>query len=80
MFTELNKTNNKEAKRMIKLGDTVDVKCCKITQMWLIKDLGLRKYTKDCYVTLGFQPGKGWWTLNNGSLKDMRAYIKKFAV
>ena len=66
---------------MIRLGDTIDVKYGEnITKMWLVKDLGLKKYTNDCYVTMGFQPGKGWWTLNNGSLKNMRDYIKQYAV
>ena len=66
---------------MIRLGDTVDVKYGEfISKMWLVKDLGLKKYTKDCYVVLGFERGKGWWTLNNGTLKAMRAFVNRYRV
>jgi len=73
---------------MIRLGDTVEVRYGEtITLMWLTKDLGLKRHFKEhnitdqgFYTVLGFQPGKGWWTLNNGKLSDMRAYIQKYAI
>jgi hypothetical protein len=73
---------------MIKLGDTVKVKYGEnITLMWLVKDLSLKRFfeknnitDQGFYTVLGFQPGKGWWTLNNGSLKEMRHYIRKYAI
>lgn len=64
---------------MIRLGDTITTtKKHNISEMWLVKDIGLKKYTNKCYVVMGFQKGKGWWTLNNGSLKEMRKYIEKY--
>lgn len=73
---------------MIRLGDTVKVKYGEnITHMWLVKDLALKRFferegitDQGYYTVLGFQPGKGWWTLNNGKLTDMRKYIKDYAI
>ena len=68
---------------MIKLGDTVDVNYGETTKMWLCKDLGLVRFAKEYpeynglwYKAMGFIPGQGWYTANNGTLKDMRAYIE----
>ena len=71
---------------MIKLGDTVDVTYGEhISKMWLVKDLGLKRMSETTpelkgkyYKVLGFQKGKGWWTLNNGTLKEMRIYIEQY--
>ena len=65
---------------MIKLGDIVEVDYGRnISKMWLVKDLGLKKKGYDgCYKALGFQQGNGWWSLNNGSLKEMRQFIEKY--
>ena len=72
---------------MIKLGDTVDVKYGQnISKMWLVKDLGLKRFFEEnnidegYYKVLGFQRGKGWWSLNSGTLKDMRAYIEQYQI
>lgn len=67
----------KEGNKMIRLGDTVEVtKKHGITLMWLVSDIGLKKYTNRHYVVMGFIPNSGWCTLANGSLKDMRRYIE----
>jgi hypothetical protein len=64
---------------MIKLGDTIDVtKYHGIAKMWLVSDLGLKKYTPEHYVVMGFIPNNGWCTLNNGSLKNMRAWMEQY--
>lgn len=67
---------------MIKLGDTVNVNYGNTTKMWLVKDTALKRFAKDHpefsglhYKVLGFIPGKGWYTANNGTLKAMRDYI-----
>ena len=72
---------------MVRLGDTVDVQYGQnITQMWLVKDLSLKKFfienniNEGYYKVLGFQKGKGWWSLNNGSLKQMREFIEQYKV
>ena len=72
---------------MIKLGDTIDVTYGhNISKMWLVKDLGLKRMSETMpefkgrfYTVLGFEAGKGWWTLNNGTLAEMRAYIRRYA-
>lgn len=68
---------------MIKLGDTVNVNDGQTTKMWLGKNLNLKKFALEYpeykglhYVVMGFIPGKGWYTANNGTLKNMRDYIK----
>ena len=73
---------------MIRIGDTIDVKYGEhISKMWLVKSLNLKRYAEKYpeflgkhYVVLGFEKGKGWWTLNNGTLKEMRDYIRRYAV
>ena len=64
---------------MIKLGDTIDVSYGNISKMWLVKDLDLkRRGFDDYYKVLGLQKGNGWWSLNNGTLKEMRAYMEQY--
>ena len=72
---------------MIRLGDTVDVRYGQnISKMWLVKDLSLKRFFEEhninrgYYKVLGFQQGKGWWSLNDGSLKEMRAFIEQYQV
>ena len=72
---------------MIKLGDIVEVKYGQsISKMWLVKDLGLKRLFKEhninrgYYKVLGFQQGNGWWSLNDGSLKDMREFIEQYRI
>ena len=62
---------------MIKIGDTVNAIYGEATQLWLTKQPGLKKYTDEIYVVLAFIPGKGRFTANNGTLKNMRAWIKQ---
>lgn len=64
---------------MIKLGDTVSVSYGQTTKMWLASN-GSMKHDPEFYgrhyIVMGFIPGKGWYTANNGTLKEMRNYIK----
>lgn len=68
---------------MWKLGSEKDIKIGQVTmwgyaikRLWLVKDLSLRKYTKDCYKILGLTTDgencHGWCTVASGSLKGMR--------
>lgn len=68
---------------MIKLGDTVNVSYGQTTKMWLVSNNNLKRFAKDHpeykglhFVVMGFIPGKGWYTANNGTLKELRNYIK----
>ena len=72
---------------MIKLGDVIDVRYGQsISKMWLVKDLGLKRFFEENnmnhghYKVLGFQKGNGWWTLTNGTLKEMREFIEAYKV
>lgn len=71
---------------MIRLGDIVNVDYGVISKMWLVKDLGLKKLVDEhkvdsgYYKVLGFQQGSGWWSLSNGTLKQMREYIEQYRV
>lgn len=72
---------------MIRLGDTVDVRYGQnISKMWLVKDLSLKRFFEEhdihegYYKVLGFQKGKGWWSLANGTLKQMRAWIEQYQI
>ena len=54
-----------------------------IVRLWLVKDLSVKKYTKDCYKILGLckdenNDSHGWCTVFCGSLKDARATMEKF--
>ena len=72
---------------MIKLGDTINVNYGESTsKFWLVKNENLKRMSKEIpelinkhYVVLGFIKGKGWYTVNNGTLKEMRKFINKFA-
>ena len=68
---------------MIRLGDTIPVTYGNTTAMWLVKDESLKRFAGEHpeykgrhYKVLGFIPGKGWYTANNGTLKAMREYIE----
>lgn len=72
---------------MIRLGDKVNVRYGQsISKMWLVKDLSLKKFYEEhdihegYYKVLGFQRGKGWWSLANGTLKQMREWIEQYRV
>lgn len=71
----------------IKLGDTVEVTKMgnTTTHAWLVKDMSLKRFAEEnnvselkgkFYKVMGFIPGKGWYSANNGTLKEMREYIK----
>ena len=63
---------------MIRLGDTINVtKYHGVRKMWLVKNPGLKKYTDKVYVVLGLV-SDGWCTLNNGTLKEMRAWMEQY--
>lgn len=63
---------------MIKLGETVQVNNmgANISQAWLCKQPSLKAYTNEIYIVLGFESGKGWWTMFNGTLKAAREFIE----
>lgn len=75
---------------MYKLGSEKDIQRGQlhmwgydVLKLWLVKDLAVKKYTKDCYKILGFckdenNVGHGWCTVFCGSLKEARATMKKF--
>ena len=67
---------------MIKLGDVVEVEYGKnIKKMWLVKDLDLKRNGYGGYYkALGFQQGSGWWSLNNGTLREMREFIEQYRI
>lgn len=69
---------------MIRLGDTIEVKYGdSISRMWLIKDLNLKQKLEESgvngkgyYKVLGLWKGHGWWSLAQGTLKQMREFIR----
>ena len=72
---------------MIRLGDTINVRYGQsISKMWLVKDLSLKRFFEErgihegYYKVLGFQKGKGWWSLANGTLKQMRKWMEQYRV
>lgn len=64
---------------MIKLGEMIKCNYGSTTEMWLIKNSALRKYTANIYCVMGFIKGSGWYTLFNSSLKNCRHFMEKYA-
>lgn len=74
---------------MYKLGSEKDIRIGQlnlwgyaIKRLWLVKDLGVRKYTKDCYKILGLtwdgEKCHGWCTVASGSLSGMRKIMCQY--
>lgn len=54
-----------------------------VVRLWLVKDLAVKKYTKDCYKILGFcrdteNNGHGWCTVYCGKLANARKIMSDY--
>lgn len=63
---------------MVKLGQTTTGSSKGVSNMWLVKNLGIyRNYSKThCYVVMGrTETSGGWFTMYNGTLAQCRKFI-----
>lgn len=75
---------------MYKLGDEKDIQRGQlhmwgynVVRLWLVKDLAVKKYTKDYYKILGLckdeeNKGHGWCTVYCGSLAKARRIMSDY--
>ena len=67
---------------MTKLGEIVKTnKINKVSELWLVKDLRRADAGVPAYVVMALRRNDdgscaGWYRLTNGTLKEMRNYIK----